>query len=239
MKAELPHEGPRGTPRKPVRRLRCGAKARTNGGKPCRRWALAGKVRCRLHGGKNPTGPANGNWKHGAYSSVMPRDVADLARRAKNDPTLQDMREQIGLVDVRIMECLGDLNRGAGDWNLVTDALNRLQSAGDDLNAARKALDDIRAAATDGRTRVRAWVELRELFQERDKLMTGEVNRHKATADTIPADRVANFMVGMIDALREESEDRELVRRVLARWERLMGLAGVMTPIQPDVTRIP
>jgi hypothetical protein len=166
--------------------------------------------------------------------------MADTLRRINSDPTLRDLREGIGLVDVRIVERLKDLHvgKGTGDWNTVADALTRLRTAGDDLNAARKALDDIERAATSGRTRDRAWDDVLDLLERKDKLLTGEVLRRKATANTIPTDRVANFMVGMIDALRDESQDRDLIKRVLARWERLMGLAGVMTPPQADTTRI-
>ena len=70
-----------------------------------------------------------------------------------------------------------------------------------------KALEDLEAAIVLGTTRERAWTRLWGLAAEKDKLLTGEVNRHKITADMINADRVAAFMVGMIDALREESQD--------------------------------
>lgn len=160
----------------------------------------------------------------------MPADVAKLARQAAADAELRNIREGIAIADVRIRDLCGSLELGTGSWDAAAKALRNLQAAGDDLNAARKALDDLNAAVVHGRTVEAAWKEIRELLQEKDRLLTGEVTRHKATADTIPADRVANFMVGMIDALREESEDRDLVRRVLSRWERLMGLAGVMTP---------
>ena len=213
----------------PGRRLQCGAKARTTG-KPCRRWALKNRTRCRLHGGKSPRGPDSATWKHGFYSEALPSAVRSLSERAKRDPELRDMRGGIALVDVRMHDLCGTLDVGQGDWLKAQAAFDSLRTAGDDLNAARKALDDLGAALARGGTVQASWRELRELIQERDRLLTGETNRHKVTADMINADRVAAFMVGMIDALREESDDRDLVRRVMSRWERLMGMAGVMTP---------
>lgn len=217
---------------RPGRNLRCGAHARSTG-KPCRRFAIAERNRCRLHGGKTPRGILAANWKHGYYSQALPADVAALARRASADPELRGMKTQIAITDARVHELCANLKTGGGAWGLALAAMGRLERAGDDLNAARTALIDLKAAIEGGRNRERAWAEIRELFQERDRLLTGEVNRHKATADTINADRVAAFMVGMIDALREESQDRDLIRRVLNRWERLMGLAGVATPARP------
>lgn len=68
----------------------CGAKARTNGHKPCRRIAMA-NGRCHLHGGlvpKHNPGPKTeegklrqkmGPWKHGMYSKEA-REEARLSR---------------------------------------------------------------------------------------------------------------------------------------------------------------
>jgi hypothetical protein len=63
---------------------RCGAKTRS--GKPCRAPAVAGKARCRMHGGAAGSGAPAGNqnaWKHGAYTSEileMRRAVAAIVR---------------------------------------------------------------------------------------------------------------------------------------------------------------
>jgi hypothetical protein len=50
---------------------RCGAKTRS--GKPCQAPAVAGRARCRMHGGaKGSGGPRrmrNGNYKHGRYTA--------------------------------------------------------------------------------------------------------------------------------------------------------------------------
>ena len=50
---------------------RCGA--RTRAGKPCQSPAVAGKRRCRMHGGAQgsggPKGARNGNYKHGRYTA--------------------------------------------------------------------------------------------------------------------------------------------------------------------------
>ncbi len=51
---------------------RCGARARTRGGAPCRAPAVGGKKRCRLHGGGRGSGgqlgPRNGMFRTGKYS---------------------------------------------------------------------------------------------------------------------------------------------------------------------------
>jgi hypothetical protein len=48
---------------------RCGAKTRK--GTPCQRPPLAGRTRCRLHGGASPVGMAHYRYKHGRRSKLF------------------------------------------------------------------------------------------------------------------------------------------------------------------------
>ena len=60
----------------PATAPRCGAKARTRGGRPCQAPAIRGKTRCRMHGGlstgpRTPEGLAKSRrarWTHGQYA---------------------------------------------------------------------------------------------------------------------------------------------------------------------------
>src|SRR3954447_12145015 len=52
----------------PPARPTCGAMNRQ--GQPCKVPPMTGKTRCRLHGGKTPTG-TKGNRKHGLYSQHL------------------------------------------------------------------------------------------------------------------------------------------------------------------------
>ena len=67
---------------------RCGA--RTRHGTPCRRPAVAGKARCRMHGGTDGIGAPRGNrnaLKHGLYTAeaiAQRREVAALLRACRN-----------------------------------------------------------------------------------------------------------------------------------------------------------
>jgi hypothetical protein len=58
-------------PRQLRNAARCGAKTRS--GNPCRSPSVAGKKRCRMHGGAagsgGPKGARNGNYKHGRYTA--------------------------------------------------------------------------------------------------------------------------------------------------------------------------
>ena len=66
---------------------RCGAQTRQ--GTPCRAPAVAGKLRCRMHGGAAGSGAPKGNsnaLKHGLYTAdakEMRRHIRELSQKTK------------------------------------------------------------------------------------------------------------------------------------------------------------
>ena len=67
--------------------LRCGAKTRS--GTPCKSPAVAGKKRCRMHGGAKGSGAPIGNenaLKHGMYTGRakdLNREIRELLKESK------------------------------------------------------------------------------------------------------------------------------------------------------------
>ena len=85
-------------PRDPATPGLCGAKARQNGGAPCKNFAMRPLGRCRLHGGRSRFGFTAGTYVHGRYSQdFLTRLMADALQqrdeqvaRATQDPTAED-----------------------------------------------------------------------------------------------------------------------------------------------------
>ena len=71
---------------------RCGAKTRS--GQPCKQAAVAGRARCRMHGGAKGSGglrgDRNGNFKHGFYTHE-----AKAIRRAMQT-TVREIKALVG-----------------------------------------------------------------------------------------------------------------------------------------------
>ena len=68
---------------------RCGAKTKSNYGRPCRCPAVKGKMRCRVHGGAKGSGAKQGNrnaLKHGCTTAVI-KNFKKTVRVALNDAT--------------------------------------------------------------------------------------------------------------------------------------------------------
>ena len=82
----------------------CGAKNRS--GEPCKKHALKGSKRCRLHGGKSTGNPkAKGNAsavKHGIYSAFLTDEENVIAK----DLELGSIDEELRLTRIRLMRAL-------------------------------------------------------------------------------------------------------------------------------------
>jgi hypothetical protein len=77
----------------------CGARRRDGG--ECTQVAMA-NGRCKMHGGKTPTGPALPQFKTGRYSKVLPAALLDRYQQALADPELLALTDEIALLDARL-----------------------------------------------------------------------------------------------------------------------------------------
>lgn len=79
----------------------CGAKTRA--GKPCKKSPVAGKKRCRLHGGLS-TGPAKGSknaLKHGMYSRIFTDEQLDEAQAMQGD-----VSRELAIARIQLVNCI-------------------------------------------------------------------------------------------------------------------------------------
>jgi hypothetical protein len=114
--------GPQATDDPPARAI-CGARTRKGGA--CQRPPLAGKTRCRLHGGCSLAGMAHPNFKHGQrskYLKALPRDL-QAAYKQLQGKALVGLEEELGLITLRIHELLGQLGQGDDErvWRSILE----------------------------------------------------------------------------------------------------------------------
>lgn len=93
-------------------RKRCGAKKKD--GKPCRRWPMKGRKRCKFHGGATPRGTKSANFKHGRYAEEQVTDLFHRIDELAGDPRLFDLRRDAATIQYRIDELLRTLPAGGG-----------------------------------------------------------------------------------------------------------------------------
>jgi len=59
--------------------------------------------RCRFHGGRSPSGPANAAWKDGRRSKFMPKQLADRFLEGLHDKQLMRLRDDVALIEALLM----------------------------------------------------------------------------------------------------------------------------------------
>lgn len=107
----------------------CGAKKRSNG-EPCKRHAVPGSSRCKLHGGKSTGAPLRNTnaSKHGIYSQFLTEAEQvdfDSAELERVDDELRLAKVLIG----RVLKALGTPEENNGNIDQIYDRyLGRIES---------------------------------------------------------------------------------------------------------------
>ena len=99
----LPHERPTPDPNRgsaQPQKGKCGAKLRkTDPARYCTKEPLAGKKRCRLHGGGSLAGLAHPNLTTGLRSKYLPKGLLERYEAARADNQLLKIRDDVALVE--------------------------------------------------------------------------------------------------------------------------------------------
>jgi len=122
------------------------------GGTPCKKPCEPGRDRCWRHGGRNPVGPANGNYKTGAYSKyalAIPEELREAHQRLLADPQAAQLVEEKALAALLLSEQMKRTGSGAA-----------VAAIGAALLEAREILDELQAVAGDPDAAVRILARL-------------------------------------------------------------------------------
>lgn len=194
----------------------CGAKKRD--GTLCRKPAINGRNRCRLHGGASPApGPLHPNYKgtdQRRRSRHFPKAVADLVDEALSDKELLSIRDTVAIFTARSYQLRKRLGTGES-----SDAWQKLQLLWDEFEAANRRVSEAKVELDRGdptaqerinaNTRIvaqslreagkiirqsndteAAWGELLTLEEDATKIRSEEINRLKALKTVMTYEQV-------------------------------------------------
>ncbi|OLF37995.1 hypothetical protein BTW00_02215 [Psychrobacter sp. C 20.9] len=111
----------------------CGAKTRA--GKPCKKTPIAGKKRCRLHGGLS-TGPSKGsrnNLKHGIYSRIFDDSQIDDAIAMQGT-----VSRELAIARIQLANCLA-YRKAQGDTPALDEIKDETLADEEDEDVVKKA----------------------------------------------------------------------------------------------------
>lgn len=202
----------------------CGAKTRR--GVPCPTPAMA-NGRCRMHGGRTPVGAALPQFKDGRHSRYMPQRLLARYQEALTDSDLLAMHAEIGLLDARLADLLRRVDTGEAGvlWRRLAEGWveylrARKYGSPDELLAAEA---EMSAVIELGESDALAWAEVRQVVQERRKLVESERKRLVEAQQVIPVEQALSVIAAVGESVRRHVKDPEALRLVNADIARLIG----------------
>jgi hypothetical protein len=202
---------------------RCHAKNKRGG--VCGSWAVKGRTRCRMHGGKSLVGSANHNYSNGRYSRYLPARLRNKYEQAQEDPELLSLKSEVALVDARLAELLSRVHTGESGQLWVD-----LQRARIAFARARHAKDVTRmmtAVATletliDGATQDHeAWTEIGELIEQRRRLVESEQKRLVSLQQMLSTEEALLLMRRIADIVVRHVPEKQALSAILVELRHL------------------
>ncbi len=203
--------------------MRCGAKTRHGG--PCQQWAVRGRPRCRMHGGKSLIGPSAGGFRHGRYSKCVPVRLAAHYRDAATDPELLSLRHDLALTDARIIDLLKRVDTGeaGATWRDAQAAMARVRLAQEkgDIEGMQAALAHVEQVITRGSGDYAAWEEISGLIEQRRRLADSEHRRLTTAHEMLSAESAMSLLAQVVDTLQRHIPDKSVLGAIAADLQRL------------------
>lgn len=202
--------------------MQCGAKTRS--GAPCKSPAME-NGRCRMHGGKHPGGIAHYNYKEGKYSKHLPQRMREAYQEAVDDPQLLEQREQIAILDARLLDLLSRVDTGESGalWQRLQDARIELLAAkqGGDATGQVVALNRILDLIRQGHADYRAWGELQTVLEQRKRLIESERKRLVEMQQMVTSQQAMGLISAILESVKRNVTDRAALAAIQTDFIRL------------------
>jgi len=237
-----PADGPKGGSLEPLVG-RCGAKLRNSvPDKFCKKPPVAGRDRCRLHGGATPRGVLSVNYKGRGYSKDLPARLMERMMDSIDDPDLTSLRSEIALVDARLGELLKNLSQAGTDeaWSTVKTVRDRLRYVVDrpDADDREVTLDlltvKLDAAVEVMRSNQTGWSEIYALIDRRRRTVGVELKREESQEHTLRHAQALHFFQALLVAIHEEVEDVQVKAALATRISKLMNRPPPTALVSPS-----
>lgn len=216
-----------GGDQKPKSYTTCGAKTR-NGG-TCQKPPLAGRNRCRLHGGMSLRGVAHPNYQGKGYSKDLPANLRGRYEQFLSDKDLHTLEFELAVAKALAADAFKALGSGSSadciteigeSWLAVEAAMKSGDAA-----AAQSALAEHGrriAAAGDFRS---ARDDAFKVMQEVARLASLEQRRKKDEKHLLSIEQVQLMLGSIARIILENVDDAKVRQRIAMEFARLMGRA--------------
>lgn len=189
--------------------------------------------RCRIHGGKTPSGAAVKHFRTGRYARSVPVRLAADYDTARSDADLLALRDEIALLDARLNDLLTGVSNGeAGElWKRLKDALREYDdaarsSAKDAEGRKSEAFGNIRWLVNEGYQEWMSWMEIRHTLEDRRRLVDSERARLKDMQQMISSESAMTLISAIVGAVQTHVRDRAALAAIANDVRRITGDVG-------------
>lgn len=183
--------------------------------------------RCRVHGGMSPKGVASPHFKTGRYSKWVPERLQDKYQTALGDANLLSLRDELALVDARLAELLGRVDKvghdkaWAGMLERVSEARGFVSSG--NSSAALKILEEAEEALRRGVDDFAVWGEVNSQITLRARLAESERRRMVDLQQFVTAERAMMLIMSISETIKRHVTDYATLSAISSDIARLVG----------------
>ena len=206
------------------------------GKKPCMKPALYGDVYCQFHARKAIGPGAIANYTNGRsskYHGALPARLVAAYEASLDDGRLLQMREEIALLDSRIVDLLSRVDSGESGrlWGRLVEVQREFTIARKTgkVDLMQEKLAEVEALIAKGSRDAEAWREVQSALDLRRKLVESERRRINDQQQAVTAEQLAGFMSTLLELLTSEIEDRSVLARISRRLYQMVTIEAEPT----------
>lgn len=189
-----------------------------------------------MHGGNSKGGIESATLKTGRYSRYLPEKLLERYHESQTDRELLALREEVSLLDSRLADLITRIDTGESGalWGKAKALMTQYDEAlmmGDTAMMQAK-IQAIRALIDRGIGDYAVWAEIREIIDDRRKLVESERKRLIDMQQMIRAEDATLLVMRIIDIIKTNvtvKTDRARVTKELLELLDKPDLTGVGT----------
>jgi hypothetical protein len=228
-------------------RRRCKARSKRTG-QQCGRFCAPGWDVCYYHGQNSKRGAASATFKTGKYSKALPTNMAEDFQRIANDPDLLSLREEVALVDLRLVSLVEGLNSKnlPATWERLKDMATKIRLGLDvkpltskdteqKLERLIMQLNGLLMVIDQGAAESDAWKDLFDAVKMRTQVVEAERRRVVDAHRVLTIEEVRSMMIYLADLVRTHVSNDNERRAIYAGIDVLIGRANDSVAIAAGV----
>lgn len=203
-------------------------------GEPCRYPPVPGRPVCRFHGGHYAIGSAHHSFKHGRYSSYLPSRLAPAFMRILGDTELLALRDDIALVETRIVELIGriDTQESKGLVSALSDVHKALRAAviRSDQVGVREGVERLGVVVHSAGIAFSIWDDIFKAVEMKRKLSESERERLMDMQSLITSEKAFALIGALLESVTRNVTDNATRIAIEQEFTRLIGVVRLDDP---------